>query len=167
MAAAILSDGRLVHPVAPFYMWTMLDVFRKLLFEGDPLPEAPPARLAVGTLLVEAAQSDGAFEDHERAVIDTFLAAMFDLDAAAAAALRAEAEVAQANASDLVRFTRVIKTALDEDERIAVLEALWRVVLSDGDRHPREDALLRRLAPLLAVSDRDSALARRRVVGEG
>lgn len=146
-------------------MWGMLDIFRKLLLEADGgTPEAPSARLAVATLLVEAAQSDGTFAEDERHAIESFLATMFDLDAGSAARLRAEGEAAQADAADLVRFTRVIKTALDEAERITVLEALWQVVLTDGDRHPREDALLRRLAPLLAVSDRDSALARRRVI---
>jgi uncharacterized tellurite resistance protein B-like protein len=142
----------------------MLDVFRKLLFEApDEAPDVPSPQRAVAALLVEAAQSDGTFEDEERRVIDTFLAKAFDLDARAATALRAEGEVAQANASDLVQFTRVIKTALDEQERVAVLEALWEIVLSDGSRHPREDQLLRRLAPLLGVSDRDSAHARQRV----
>ena len=146
----------------------MLDVFRKLLFEApDSAPDVPSPQRAVAALLVEAAHSDGTFEDDERRLIDTFLARTFDLDAAGAAALRAEGEADQANASDLVRFTRVIKTALDEDDRVKVLEALWRVVLSDGTRHPREDALLRRLAPLLALSDRHSALARQRVVAEG
>jgi uncharacterized tellurite resistance protein B-like protein len=44
-----------------------------------------------------------------------------------------------------------------------LLEALWTVVLTDGERDPHEDALMRKLAPLIAVSDRESAEARRRV----
>jgi uncharacterized tellurite resistance protein B-like protein len=145
----------------------MLDVFRKLLFEvPDAAPDVPSPQRAVAALLVEAAQSDGTFADDERRLIDTFLARTFELDAVGAAALRLEGERDQAEAADLVRFTRVIKTALDEEERVKVLEALWRVVLSDGARHPREDALLRRLAPLLALSDRHSALARQRVAAE-
>jgi uncharacterized tellurite resistance protein B-like protein len=92
------------------------------------------------------------------------LSALFDLAAPAAVALRSDGEAAQGAAPDLVRFTRVVKTAMAEPERVAVIEALWAVVLADEVRHPREDALMRRLAPLLAVSDRDSAWARQRVL---
>jgi uncharacterized tellurite resistance protein B-like protein len=153
--------------IAPRYICRMLDVFRKLLFEpADAGANVPSPQRAVAALLVEAAHSDGTFADDERHLIEAFLAEAFDLDAAAASALRAAGEKDQAAAADLVRFTRVIKTTLDESERVAVLEALWRIVLSDGSRHPREDALLRRLAPLLALSDRHSALARQRVAAE-
>ena len=48
---------------------------------------------------------------------------------------------------------------------VALIEALWRVVVSDGRRDPHEDALLRKLAPLIAITDRESAEARRRVTG--
>ena len=49
------------------------------------------------------------------------------------------------------------------DERESVIEALWEVVLADGVRDHEEDALLRLVAPMLGVNDRDSNLARRRV----
>lgn len=144
----------------------MLDVFRKILFDAAPdAADVPSAQRAVAALLVEAAQSDGDFEEAERRLIDSFLAAMFELDMAAARALRADGEADHKDAADLVRFTRVVKTGLDEDERVRVMEALWQVILSDDTRHPREDALMRKLAPLLGLSDRHSALARRKVAG--
>ncbi len=37
---------------------------------------------------------------------------------------------------------------------------LWQVVLADGTRDQEEDALMRLLASLLGVNDRDSAIAR-------
>ena len=43
------------------------------------------------------------------------------------------------------------------------VEALWDVVLADGRRDDDEDALMRQIAPLLGVNDRDSNMARRRV----
>lgn len=148
------------------YIWGMFDILRKL-FRDDGASGAAvvsPQR-AVAALLVEAAHVDGRYEIAERALVGRLLAAMFGLDAAAAEALRAGGEADQAAAPDLVRFTRIVKTLLDEHERVRVIEALWSVVLSDGHRDPREDALLRSLAPLLGVSDRDSAFARQRVLG--
>jgi uncharacterized tellurite resistance protein B-like protein len=39
------------------------------------------------------------------------------------------------------------------------------VVLADGVRADEENAMLRMVAPLLGVTDRDSAMARQRVEG--
>ena len=47
--------------------------------------------------------------------------------------------------------------------REAVIEALWDVVLANGERDQEEDALLRLVAPMLGVNDRDSNLVRQRV----
>jgi uncharacterized tellurite resistance protein B-like protein len=146
-------------------MVRMLDFLRKLLGDTDDAQGAVPApQRAVAALLVEAAQSDGGYDAAEMAAVDAMLAALFGLDPAGAKRLRRDGEVAQGGAPDVVRFTRVVKTVLSEQERVAVIEALWAVVMADGVRHPREDALMRRLPPLLAVSDRDSAWARQRVI---
>lgn len=143
----------------------MIDFLRSLLNAPAAPSQAPDAVVAVAALLVEAARADADYTAAEAATIARFLAEMFGLDPGAAAAARNAGEAAQAGAADLVRFTRVVKTALAPSERVALMEALWRVVVSDDHRDPHEDALLRKLAPLIAVSDRESAEARRRVMG--
>lgn len=141
----------------------MIDVLKSLF---RPAPAAASRDiapdLAVAVLLVEAARADGHYNDDDRHAVDALLTGMFDLTESAA--LRLQAEAAQEEAADLVRFTRVVKTALTDEERVALIEALWQVVLVDHHRDPHEDALLRHLAPLIAVDDRDSAEARRRVL---
>ncbi len=142
----------------------MLDALRSL-FRADTGPRAEvPAEVAVAALLVDAARADGVYHPAERRAVGTLLQAMFGLDAAGADALRVRGEASQAEAADIVRFTRVIKAAMDEPQRIRLMEALWEVVLADHERAPDEDALLRKLAPLIAVDDRDSAAARQRVL---
>ena len=79
------------------------------------------------------------------------------------AALRTEAEAMEGAAPDTVRFTRAIKDAVAYEDRLAVIEALWKVVLADGKRANEEDALLRLVVNLLGISDPDSARARQRV----
>jgi uncharacterized tellurite resistance protein B-like protein len=144
----------------------MLDFLRNLLApRADRADETEPA-VAVAALLAEAAQADGAVDAAEAAAVERHLARLFGLDAAAAADLRARGEAARRASADLFRFTLVIKQALDEGERAALMEALWAVALADGARDPHEDALLRKLAPLIAVSDRDSAAARRRAAAD-
>lgn len=125
------------------------------------LPEAD-ARLALATLLVRVARSDGAYEAGEAARIDRVLAARDGLSPFAAAALRVKAEAMEAAAPDTVRFTRALKEAVALDERAALVQALWAVALADGARASEEEQVIRLVASLLGLSDRDSALARQR-----
>ena len=82
-------------------------------------------------------------------------------------AKRAEAEALEAEAPDTVRFTRALKDAVPHEDRISLMQAMWAVALSDDDRDPREDALIRVTADLLGVSDRDRAIARQDVETKG
>ena len=132
----------------------------------DPQPAQLPdedARLALTALLVRVARADGVYDSAEAQRIDRITTARYALSPEAAQDLRAQAEELESPAPDTVRFTRAIKDAVPYDQRIAVIEALWLVVLADDDRDAREDALLRLVSNLLGISDVDSALARQRV----
>jgi len=143
----------------------MIDVLKSLFFAGSGGPrDEVQTEVAVAALLVDAARADGDYAPSERAAVDVFLQRMFALGPDEARALRARGEEAQASAPDIVRFTRVIKMGLSEDERIGVMQGLWQIVLADDHRDPEENALMRHLAPLLAVSDHDSARARQRAM---
>lgn len=141
----------------------MFGDFLKRLTAPEPEPlDDGDARLALTALLVRIARTDGTYDAGEIEHIDQITSDRFELDPAQAEALRGRAEILEAEAPDTVRFTRAIKDAVAYEERTGVVEALWRVVLSDGRRDRHEDALLRMVAPLLGVSDRDSAIARQR-----
>lgn len=137
--------------------------FLTRLTQPDParLPDED-ARLALTALLVRIAKSDNDYAPEEMARIDRITAARYGLSPFEAAGLRAQAEGLEAEAPDTVRFTRAIKDAVAYEDRRAVVEALWSVVLADGERAEEEDALLRLVANLLGVNDRDSALARQK-----
>jgi uncharacterized tellurite resistance protein B-like protein len=136
----------------------------KRLIQPEPAPIADAdARLALTALLVRVARSDHDYSSDEKARIDGITQTRYGLTASDAGALRAEAEAMEAAAPDTVRFTRAIKDAVAYDDRLAVLEALWKVVLADGQRAQEEDALLRLVANLLGITDRDSALARQKI----
>lgn len=142
----------------------MFGEFLKRLTQPDPAPlEDADERLALTALLVRIARSDHHYSQDEVARIDAISMRRYGLDGMGAAALRAQAEALEAEAPDTVRFTRAIKDAVAYDARLAVIEALWDVVLADGTRAKEEDALLRLASSLLGIEDRDSALARQRV----
>ncbi len=130
--------------------------------QPDRLP-TPEAALALAALLVRLARADGTYTVTEQSRIDRVLAAREGLSAAAATALRAEAELLETEAPDTVRFTRALKDAVPLAERISLIEALWSIAVADGNRADEEDQMLRLVTNLLGVSDVDSGLARQRV----
>lgn len=142
----------------------MFGDFLRRLTQPDPtaLPDTD-ARLALTALLVRVARTDGDYAPAEKANIDRIIAARYDLDNTEATVLRGDAETLESEAPDTVRFTRAIKAAVAYEDRVAVIEAMWQVVLADDIRDDHEDALLRLVSSLLGVNDRDSALARQRV----
>jgi len=142
----------------------MFDRLLKSLLAPAPAPlEDTDARLALTALLVRLARSD---HDYARVEIDTIekiVARRYGLAPDAACTLRREAEGLEAAAPDTVRFTRAIKEAVAHEDRLAVVESAWAVVLADGNRSDEEDALMRMVANLLGVNDRESNTARLRV----
>ncbi|MEN8893537.1 TerB family tellurite resistance protein [Planktotalea arctica] len=130
--------------------------------EPDPLDDGD-ARLALTALLIRIARADGDFAPAERRQIESVITTRYVLDAEGAAKLMGNAAKLEIEAPDTVRFTRAIKDAVPYEDRLGVIESLWSVVLADGVRENEEDALLRLVANLLGVNDKDSALARQRV----
>ena len=142
----------------------MFGEFLKRLTQPDPAPLVETdARLALTALLVRIARSDGDYATAERDRIDRITSQRYALTPFEAPTLRAQAETLESEAPDTVRFTRAIKAAVPYEDRRAVVEAAWSVVLVDGERAKEEDALLRLIASLLGVNDRDSAKARQKV----
>ncbi|MEO6301184.1 MAG: TerB family tellurite resistance protein [Paracoccaceae bacterium] len=139
-----------------------MSLLRALFSPAPPRLAEPDARLALAALLVRVARSDGIISSDESARIDRILMQRHGLDALGAAALRADAMVIEAEAPDTVRFTRALKSAVPLEDRTSLVEALWAVALSDGQRDEDEDRVLRLVTNLLGLTDVESALARKR-----
>ena len=129
--------------------------------EPDPLDDGD-ARLALTSLLVRIARSDGDYAPQERRQIEAVITTRYVLDEQGTKELIAQAEALEVEAPDTVRFTRAIKEAVPYEDRESVIEAMWKVGLADGSRDQLEDRLVRLVAPMLGVNDRDSARARQR-----
>lgn len=121
-------------------------------------------RLAAAAILVEAALTDGEEDTRELDEIRRALGEHFGLDAGEVDRLVAQATRVARDSVDWNRFTRVLKQGFEAGERLWIMEKLWTVVLADGELHAWEDTLVRQVASLLAIDDRDRALARRRAL---
>ncbi len=120
--------------------------------------------LAAAALLVEAACMDGNFDDDERASITGILKDRFELSSDETETIITEAEQAVEHSGQLYAFTRVIKDRYSDEERIGMLEMLWEVAFADGNVDHFEDNLIRRVAGLIFISDRDRGIARKKVM---
>ncbi len=141
----------------------MFDQLMRLLKTPEPRGR-PDLRLSVAVLLVEAARQDDRFDPKERAVIADLLTRKFDLSPAECAALL---DAGEARARELVQLhghTSAVFEQMAPEERVHLVEMLWDVAYADGVLDPEEDLLIRRIAGLIAVSDRERVLARQRVV---
>jgi uncharacterized tellurite resistance protein B-like protein len=138
------------------------------LFQNPATPATENAfddtKIATAALLVCAAMMDTDFGDKERAQIGQILRNSFELTAEEADELVKLGEKEEGDAVDLFGWTRTLKDAYDADERLRLVEGLWEVVYADGVLHEYEANLLRRIAGLIYVPDRDVGLARQRVL---
>ncbi|MDT8367604.1 MAG: TerB family tellurite resistance protein [Longimicrobiales bacterium] len=128
------------------------DFFRATM-EPDP-DETPDTRsedlrLAACALMLELAWADEAFTDAERTHLEGAVRRHFGLDPAQAEALIEMAEGARREATDLYRFTRLIREEYSLGQKMVLAEILWGLVYADGELSSHEDLLLRKISGLL------------------
>lgn len=139
----------------------------KNFFLGEPekqRSESVDLKIAVVALLVRAATSDTYFGPDERKTIRRIASQSFDLSEAEIDRLMEEATEEEAARIDLHRWLQSIKRAYSEEERVDLIEKMWEVAYADGVLDDYEANLLRRVAGLIYVPDRQSGEARQRVM---
>ena len=148
----------------------MLDRFKAFFDKNDAAATGDDGshtpddfHLAAAVLLVQAATADNCFSQEERQRIEWLCKNYFELTASEALALIKSAEAEVENSVQLLRYTRTIKDGFSYEERVHLMEMLWEVVYADNLVETYEATLMRRIAGLIYVEDRDSGLARSRV----
>ena len=117
----------------------------------------------VATLLVlcEIAHSDKDYDASERTTIAGSLESAFGVTGDRVAALLAEAESTRTGSPDLAHLSRLIHKELPEArDRRAVVAAMWRVVMADGNVDPMEERLANSVSMLLGIGFADVARIR-------
>ena len=121
-------------------------------------------QISVAALLIEAARMDSNFDAAERATIGRLLAERFDLAPEAVQSLVEQAEQKIEYSAQYFPFTHEICKRLSIEQRVEIIEMLWKVAYSDGVLDPYEDMLLRQIAGLVQVPDKERGLARQRAL---
>lgn len=124
------------------------------------LPE-PDGKLALGALMVRVAKSDRHYKFSQISRIDRLLARLNGIGPVEAAKMRATCEKLDRAAPGTDEFAHLIREAVPFEARIDALEALWEVMLADGECHEEELQVVDEVREALGLSVADSDTARR------
>lgn len=135
--------------------------FSESVSETDSVPDQ---HLALAALLVEMMHADYRDKGSERDTVVRMLARSCGVDREEAEALLARGEQASNQSVSLFEHTRTLDVTLSEQEKFAVIEALWEVAYADDVLDGKEDYLAHRLADLLHVRHSDLMRIKNQVV---
>lgn len=145
----------------------MINPLRRLL-GGPPETAAAPDKLqvAICALMLEMAHADGHFDAQEEELLRRHVQRHFELPEAELEALLKAARQARRESVDQFLFAREINAACSPQEKLQIMETLWRIVYADGELDKYEDALARELATLLRLDPRQAIDLKLKVLEE-
>jgi len=108
--------------------------------------------VAACALFVEIARIDGKFTQEEMKTVLSILKEKYGLSRQNADVLIAEAEKELEESADLWQFARLINDNYSNEEKIEIIETLWRIVYVDGKMDQYEHYLMNKLKNLLRIS---------------
>src|SRR5512139_4207339 len=116
----------------------------------------------MASLLVEVLRADYETSEAERRQVMESLRNVLGLGEDACADLLADAEQQVDRAHDLHQFTAEVNRALAPEEKLRLVEQMWRVARSHATVHKYEEHIIRRVSDLLHVSHREFIAAKLR-----
>ena len=106
----------------------------------------------IACLLIHAAKIDENYTSEEKKIIKKTIKKLYpDLDNLDEVVSKAEKKESDSN--HIQEFTKDVKS-LSLENKIIIVETLWRIILSDGKSDIYENNLMRRLAGLLYLDDK-------------
>ena len=121
-------------------------------------------RIAACALLLEMANIDGHFSESERESIVFILKRDYQLSDEHAAALIQAAGEELKRSIDLWQFTTLINQNYSTDEKLQIIEMIWKIVYVDGRLDKHEDYLAHKLANLLRLTHKQLIDAKLKVI---
>ena len=134
--------------------------------ENEDLSFDQEGRMACAALMTRAAWLDGTLDKIEENALRDLMMKRFEISPDEADEILKAAADDLDTSNDLYRYTKDLRDNFDANERLKLIEMIWEVVYADGVLHDFEATLMRRLAGLLYVDDRDSGEAKKRVMNK-
>ncbi len=125
-------------------------------------------RIATCALLLEMSQIDGEFSESERENILSIIKKEYEVDDEHVTTIIEAADKELKGSLDLWQFTNLINQNYAQEEKIEIIEMVWRIAYTDGKLDKHEDFLVHKLANLLRLNHRqliDAKIKIREVMG--
>jgi uncharacterized tellurite resistance protein B-like protein len=143
--------GHLYHGQMFRNLQELFDRFTGSSPQETPAEREHALRLAAAVLLVEVMHSDSSVAPAERKAVRAALAERLSTDEAALAMLIAQAETQAKKANDYFHFTSRINDHCSQQDKAALVEAMWSVAYADGVLDANEIHVISKVAGLLNV----------------
>ena len=139
-------------------------VFDKKIIEENE--EFNTLQIAISTLMIQTAVYDGVFDEQEKSKILELIKNYFNFNENQKIQLFAVAMKANDESNDMQRFTRTLNDALSEEEKLIIIEMLWKIIISDGRIDDYENALIRKISGLLYIDDRKVGEIKKKLINQ-
>ena len=124
----------------------------KFLNKNEEKPDSNAESINIACLLIHAAKIDENYTSEEKEIIKKTVNKLYpELDNLDEIVLKAEQKENDSN--HIQEFTKDVKS-LSVENKIIIVETLWKIILSDGKSDIYENNLMRRLAGLLYLDDK-------------
>ena len=124
----------------------------KFFNKNNEKTDANLESINIACLLIHAAKIDENYTSEEKEIVKKTVKKLYpDLDNLDEVVSKAEQKENDSN--HIQEFTRDVKS-LSVENKIIIVETLWRIILSDGKSDIYENNLMRRLAGLLYLDDK-------------
>ncbi len=124
----------------------------KFLNKNEGKPDANIESVNVACLLIHAAKIDENYTSEEREIIKKTVKKLYP-DLSNLDKVVTQAEQKENDSNHIQEFTKDVKS-MSTENKIIIVETLWRIILSDGKSDIYENNLMRRLAGLLYLDDK-------------
>ena len=139
-------------------------VFDKKIIEENE--EFNTLQIAISTLMIQTAVYDGIFDEQEKSKILELIKNYFNFNENQKIQLFAVAMKANDDSNDMQQFTRTLNDTLSEEEKLIIIEMLWKIIISDGRIDDYENALIRKISGLLYIDDRKVGEIKKKLINQ-
>jgi uncharacterized tellurite resistance protein B-like protein len=133
---------------------TLKDLFDAITIQPGSKAETESEhalQLATAVLMVEVMRSDHEVDELERRAVLAVLREQFALADDEVARLLELAEQTAEDAYDFHRFTSLLNQRFSAEQKVLIIEYMWRIAYADNHLSAHENHLMRKIAALLYI----------------
>jgi uncharacterized tellurite resistance protein B-like protein len=123
--------------------------------EEDPAALEHRLRLAAAALLIEVSRADYTVDSAELRTIKMVLQTALGISQQEIDEMIALAGSAADKATSLYEFTRLINDHYSRDQKLLLIQSMWRIAYADEDLDKYEERLIRQVSDLIHVPHKE------------